>query len=134
MVPTRTRTKESHSGLTLVVAAAIAVAPAAVSAKRAAPHAVPPVTYAGIRYVFPHFANENGTAQNGGVVQARDAKSDALLWTLKVYEVNHKPGMETDVQDVFITSARIEKGLLVITNERNETYEIDLAKRLVRRR
>ncbi len=77
---------------------------------------------------------QNGTVRNGGVVQARDAKSGVLLWTMEVYEVKRDPEVEADAQDVFITSARIEAGLLIITNERNDTYEIDLVTRKVRRK
>jgi hypothetical protein len=123
-----------RSCLGLVLAAAIVALPAVAHAKRAAPKDVPSVTYAGVRYVFPHFAYENGAGQNGGVVQARHERTNELLWTLKVYDVAHRQGLESDVQDVFITSARMEKGTLIVASERGETYEIDVAKRTARKR
>jgi hypothetical protein len=120
--------------LGLVLATAIVVLPGLASAKRVAPKNVPPVTHRGVKYVFPHFSSENGKSRHGGVVEARDERSDALLWKLTVYEVWHKPWLESDVQDVFITSARMENEALIVTNERGEAYEIDVAKRTARRR
>ncbi len=112
----------------------LALAPAAVLAKRAAAAEVPPVVDHGVKYVFPHFSTEGGEAQAGGVVEARDEKSGALLWRVRVYSTRVDPKLERDVQDVFLTSARLEGGKLVVTNEKGETYEVDLATHAVRKR
>lgn len=108
------------------------LAPAATFAKRAPPKEVPPIVHEGVEYRFPHFGSLKEEGQNGGIVEARDRKTGELLWRLKVYSPAREPGREGDVQDVFITSARLEGAKLVVTNERGATYEVDLATRAVR--
>ncbi|BDG09737.1 hypothetical protein AMPC_28500 [Anaeromyxobacter paludicola] len=103
--------------------------PTAAHAKRAVPKKVPPVIQAGVRYVFPHFTDDDGTWIKSGLVQARDEKTNALLWSIQLYEVWLNPRMEGDVQDVAINSARIEGDRLIVTNERNHTYAVDLVRR-----
>ncbi len=108
--------------------------PATAFAKRAPPKDVPPIVHEGVEYRFPHFGYLKEEGQNGGIVEAHDRKTGKLLWRLKVYSPARDAGLEGDVQDVFITSAKLEGGKLVIANERGETYEVELATRAVRRR
>ena len=108
--------------------------PAAAFAKRAPPKEVPPVVHEGVEYRFPHFGYLEEEGQNGGIVEAHDQRTGKLLWRLKVYAPSRAPGLEGDVQDVFITSARLEGNKLAISNERGERYEVDLATRAVRKR
>jgi hypothetical protein len=93
-------------------------------AKRTPPPDVPPVVYEGVRYEAPPFSNDCG--QNGGSVVAYDSATDAQLWTLQVYCTQYDPNLETDVQDVFITSLEIENGRLSVVNEKGLHYTIDL--------
>jgi hypothetical protein len=118
----------------LSLLAALLILPGAGAAKRSEPPEVAPVTHLGVRYAFPHFAVQNQMGQNGGVVEAREERSRALLWRLKVYEVQHRPDLEGDAQDCFITAAWLEQGTLVVRNERAEIYEVDLARRTGHRR
>jgi hypothetical protein len=99
--------------------------------KRAPPRAVAPVVHEGVRYEAPHFSFSNPCGQNGGCIVASDAASGAPLWNLKVYCTNYDPGLETDVQDVFITSIMLDQGRLTLTNERNLRFAIDLGTRSV---
>lgn len=95
-------------------------------AKRAAPKPVPAVTLNNIRYSAPH--------QLMGYVVAADTTKNKEIWRKRIYEVIIKPALERDVQDVFITSLVIENGTLVITNERGESYTLDLATNSVTKR
>ena len=103
-----------------------------VNAKRKAPASVQPVDHAGIRYAVDPWATENGARIKGGVVTARNLETNALIWTLTVYVVDQKPGLESDVQDVFVKSLSIDaaKNRLIIQNEKNHTYWLDIDKRV----
>jgi hypothetical protein len=78
----------------------------------------------GVRYEAPHFNNPCG--QNGGCVAAYDNASGALLWSEKVYCTQYDPQLETDIQDVFITSLSLDNGKLNVTNEKGLHFAIDL--------
>jgi len=59
-------------------------------------------------------------------IEAWDIMSGKKLWEQKIYEIKYNLSLEQDVQDVFITSLRIEKGKLIIKNEKDEEYTLDL--------
>jgi len=97
---------------------------AVVFAKRPAPEPVPVIVSADVEYSVPHWSFENGTTQNGGVIQARDVHSKLVLWRKLIYRASYIPGLETDVQDVFITLIEFKDGAesLLITNEIGAKY------------
>ena len=107
----------------LVVLIPFFLAATPAQAKRAAPKEVPPVVASSIEYSAPHEAM--------GFVVATDTVSRKELWRERIYTVRVDPALERDVQDVFITSLVIEKGTLIITNERGDRYALDLATRKV---
>lgn len=74
-------------------------------AKRTGRAAVAPVEVGNVRLVVTHLANACG--QNGGCVELRDKRSGALRRAVRVYSVQYTPGMETDVEDVFITAVSV---------------------------
>jgi hypothetical protein len=113
-----------------VVVAALLVSSAAL-AKRVAPKDVAPVTAKGVVYKVPHFGAFHDKNQNGGFVQAWDAKTKKLLWDRMVYRTIYDRG-ETDVQDVFITKIRVIRDKLLVTNEADERFEMDLSTGRVR--
>jgi len=92
-------------------------------AKRGAPAEVLPVTVGNIEYSAPH---RNGTHRKMGLLEARDLKSGKLIWSRQIYAVKYDPDLEGDVQDVFIKSINVEGNSLIITNERNSKYQLDL--------
>ena len=113
-------------------AAALALASSPAFAKRIPPKPVAPVTAKGVVYKAPHFGVFHGKDQNGGFVQAWDAKTKKLLWDRMVYRVIYDRDLETDVQDVFITKLRVVGDKLVVTNEASEKFEMDLPSGRVR--
>jgi hypothetical protein len=92
-------------------------------AKRGAPAEVLPVTVGNIEYSVPH---RNGAQKQMGFIEARDLKSGKLIWSRQIYAVKYDPDLEGDVQDVFIKSITVEGNHLIITNERNSKYQLDL--------
>jgi hypothetical protein len=94
--------------------------PCLISAKRIAPAKVEPVIDAGIRYVAP---NNDGRR---AYIEAWDVQTKKKLWDLTVFANRIDPKLEEDVQWVFIKAIRVENGVLVVTSERGNTYQIDL--------
>ena len=92
-------------------------------AKRGAPAEVLPVKVENIEYSAPH---RNGTQKQMGFIEARDLKSGKIIWSRQIYTVKYDPELEGDVQDVFIKSITVEGNYLIITNERNSKYQLDL--------
>jgi hypothetical protein len=66
-------------------------------------------------------------------VVATSASTGRELWRQRIYEIHIDPGLERDVQDVFITSLRIRGATLGVTNERGERFVLDLQTRKVTR-
>jgi len=106
--------------------AAFVLAPNPASAKRAAPKPVPPLVTNSVEYSAPHDLM--------GFVVATDVKTRKELWRVRIYTVRIDPALERDVQDVFIIALALEHGALVITNERQESYVLDLVTRKVTKR
>jgi len=94
--------------------------PCLAPAKRAAPVKVEPVIYEGIRYVAP---NDNGRR---GYIEAWDVQTNKKLWELTIFTNGLKPGLEEDVQWVFINKLTIRDEMLMVTSERGATYQVDL--------
>jgi len=89
-------------------------------AKRAGPKPVTPVVHKGVTYVAPH---ENGRE---GKIEARNEKTGKILWEVVIYTVKIDPGLEQDVQWVFITGLAVRDNTLLVTNEKSEQYTLDL--------
>ena len=92
-------------------------------AKRGAPAEVLPVIVGNFEYSAPH---RNGPHKQMGFIEARELKSGELIWSRQIYIVLYIPGLVGDVQDVFIKSITVEGNNLIITNERNSKYQLDL--------
>lgn len=101
-------------------------------AKRKEPTPVPPILYNGIQYRAPHWGKMNGKEQNGGYIEAWDPKLNKKLWELRVYSISsNNHATEADIWDVFITALSIQNGQLIVVNEKNERYAIDLEQQKV---
>ena len=100
-----------------------------IEAKRSAPSEVKSVIHEGVKYVAVHFPGLiSEEKQNGGYIEARDAKTDKKLWGLMVYKIQYNRKLESDVQDIFITSLLVDKkaNKLIIKNELDYTYHVNL--------
>src|ERR1044072_5268754 len=102
-----------------IVFAAI-ILPCLASAKRTAPAKIEPVIDEGIRYVAP---NNDGRR---AYIEAWDVQTNKKLWDLTVFTNRIDPKLEEDVEWVFIKAIRAENGVLLVTSERGNTYQIDL--------
>ena len=118
----------------LILSVALCMSVRGQSAKRSAPKEVSPVLFEGVRYKAPHWILVKKKRVAGGYVEAFDAKTNKKLWAVKVYGTEYTSGLERDVQEVFITSMVIEDGKLVVGNELDETYEVDVKTHRVTKR
>ncbi len=117
----------------LILAFLSALSVTSVLAKRSAPVEVPPVVVGDVMVSVPHFTEIDGAAVKGGVLEARDSRTKKLLWNVRVYQTNHDPGLEEDVQDVFIKTLVHDAahGLLVLSDEMDRVFVVDLKSRAV---
>lgn len=95
-----------------------------VVAKRLPPKPVTPVVSEGIQY------SADGDGRNQYVV-ATDMKSGNKLWRVKVFHNQIKPGLEEDVQWVFITDLKLAGSSVFVKDERERCYSVDLKTRKV---
>jgi hypothetical protein len=97
-------------------------------AKRAYLEPVLPIETNSIRYVVP---NDNGFR---GYVQARDAKTEMILWEKTIYRVwRFRPFGEPDISYVHITKMKLENDSLLLSNERGQWYSLSLKTKRVKR-
>lgn len=101
--------------------------------KRMAPKEVSPVVYNGVIYSAPSFIKKDNKFIKGQYIVAKAADTGKILWDLRVYEVRYREDLESDVQDVFITELKIDKGYLLVTNERGEKFKVALKSKKVTR-
>jgi hypothetical protein len=104
-----------------------ALAPAIAHAKRTPPPKVEPVVYEGVRYVVP---NDNGRR---AYLQAWDGKTTNMLWEVTIFRNFINPVVEEDVQWIFIKSLRIEDTKLIVVDERDRAYSVNLLTRKAKR-
>lgn len=96
-----------------------------VCAKRTGPKPVAPVVHNGVKFVAPNASGREGK------VEARNEKTGEKLWDVVVYTVKIDPNLETDVQWIFITGLAFRGNWLLVTNEKNERFKVDLKTRKV---
>jgi hypothetical protein len=97
-------------------------------AKRVGPKPVTPVVHNGVKYLAP---NENGRE---GKIEARNEKTGKKLWDIAVYTIKIDPNLEEDVQCVFITELAVRGNSLLVTNEKNEHFTLDLKTKKVEKK
>src|SRR6266568_4828650 len=86
-------------------------------AKRIAPAEVEPVIHKRVRYVAP---NDDGRR---AYIEAWDIQTNKKLWELTVFTNHIEPGLEEDVQWIFIKALSIRDDTLIVTSERGKTYQ-----------
>ena len=92
-----------------------------------------PVTVGAVRYEAPAWTRARGLPQNGGYLEAFDTRTGQSLWLLKIYTVTPDPGLESDKQDIFITTMTPDRAgrHLTLEDERGRRWRVDLASRRV---
>jgi hypothetical protein len=87
---------------------------------------IEPVIHQGMRYVAP---NDDGRR---AYIEAWDVQTNKRLWNLTVFTNRIDPGLEEDVQWVFIKSLSVRDGTLTVTSERGGIYQIDLKAKAIK--
>jgi len=59
-------------------------------------------------------------------IEARDVKSDEVMWKKKIYSIFLSPLKEHDIQFVMIKKVSYENGSLVVVNEKDDRYLVNL--------
>ena len=101
------------------------------AAKRVGPPTVKSVTIGEVRYKAIHWGRKRGFGQNGGYIAAVDPGSREELWTLKVYDVSYDNRREEDVQDVFIQSMKADGRHLIVKDEDDRRYSVNVDSKVV---
>jgi outer membrane protein assembly factor BamB len=105
--------------------------PAVAHAKRGPAPVIAPVIKGGVEYAVspqPEWRQE----EKGTVfLYAKDAKTGQPLWSLELYQIKVNPKIESDVQDVCVSSMRVSDGKAHIRNEKGDEITVDLATRQV---
>jgi hypothetical protein len=99
---------------------------------------VEPVVAEGVKYLAPHVAPGYIEAYGvppcpPGCIEAREEKTDKLLWRVQVYEITYDDHLERDVQDVFVRFLKIEDSSLLVENESGARFTVDLKSHAVKR-
>ncbi|MBN1670686.1 MAG: hypothetical protein JXR37_06620 [Kiritimatiellae bacterium] len=90
------------------------------AAKRAPAEPAEPVAANGVEY------RAAATPERMGIIEAWDQQTQTKLWEKKIYDVPITEGLEPDVQWVFIKKLELADRELIITNEKDERYVLDL--------
>ena len=64
-------------------------------------------------------------------VEAWDVTTNKLLWKVKVYEIVYDQMLETDVQDIYIESRKLEGKKLTVTTERKKAHRVHIERHMV---
>jgi hypothetical protein len=111
----------------LAIALVLLVSPLGLFAKRAQPNPVTPIVENSVRY------SAQGSGQKQFVV-ATEISTGKELWRVEIFHIHYKPGLERDVQDVYIKELKRARGGRLIKDERSRCYFLDLSTRKVRKR
>ena len=95
--------------------------------KRGGAPIVEPVIYENIKYISP---NDDGIRE---YIQAWDIKAKRKIWELTIFANPLQPGLEKDVQWVFIEKMKLEQNNLLITDERARQFIVDLKTKQIKR-
>ncbi len=86
--------------------------------KRVAPRDVPSVSAGNTKYRAPR--------NHMGCIEAWDKARGKMMWRRQIYVVRYDLNLERDVQDVFVKMMELKGNVLIIRNERESEYQLDL--------
>jgi hypothetical protein len=96
-------------------------------AKRTPRPIVNPIVSENIKY------SAQGDGRTGYVV-ANEVITGKELWRVEIFRVHLEPGLEEDVQWVFITELKLVDNALLVKDEKHRCYVLDLSTRQVKRK
>lgn len=98
------------------------------SAKRKAPSEIPSIIFKGKKYIVTHWNKEPAFKQNGGIIEVWNIKKNRLIKRVLIYKIQYKSEIESDIQDVFITSIKLNKSknTIIIVNEKGNIYGLNI--------
>ncbi len=67
-----------------------------------------------------------GRKMQNAYIEARDIVSNTVIWKIKIYSIRLDPALEQDVQWVMIIEIKEKNGRLIISNEKNQFFSLDL--------
>jgi len=100
-------------------------------AKKPLPKEIRPIIHENIKYVVDHSKSHT---HEGGWVKALDAKTGKLLWEKQIYKDKSSLNSKIIVLSnggTYITSTYLRGDFLIIINEKEEIYSIDLKTKVV---
>jgi hypothetical protein len=119
--------------LAIILLSVVAASSTSALAKRAEPKPVPALISGNIKYIAPDVLpnhrsiyGKSTCSEKSMCVEARNKKTGKLLWQAEVYPIEIDPTVELDVQYVYITSLKIERGQLIVKNESGQIFMVDL--------
>jgi hypothetical protein len=119
--------------LAITLLSVVAASSPSALAKRAAPKPVPALISGNIKYIAPDVLPKHRSiygkstcSEDSMCVEARNKKTGKLLWQVEVYPIKIDPKLELDIQYIYITSLKIERGKLIVKNENSEVFMVDL--------
>jgi hypothetical protein len=115
--------------LAIILLSVVAASSTSALAKRAEPALIS----GNIKYIAPDVLpnhrsiyGKSTCSDKSMCVEARNKKTGKLLWQAEVYPIEIDPTVELDVQYVYITSLKIERGQLIVKNESGQIFMVDL--------
>ncbi|MFH0854755.1 MAG: hypothetical protein V1891_04690 [bacterium] len=69
---------------------------------------------------------EMGNLFQKAYIEARNIETDKIIWKKEIYQITLNPIMEQDVQWVMIIKVEMEDNKLLISNENEQNFLLDL--------
>lgn len=72
------------------------------------------------------------TQKAGAYLEIRDKQTNNLMWWIQVYSIDYKKDLEKDIQDVFIKHLEVTGNEIMVVNELDMVFSINLDTKAVR--
>jgi hypothetical protein len=101
----------------IIIMLMVLVGISVLGAKRMPPKEVKAIKFGKVEY---------RQAKQIGCVEAWDLEMDSRIWVRQVYAIKYDTRLEKDIQDVFIKLLELQEDKLLVVNENDSKYEVDL--------
>ncbi|MFH1692237.1 MAG: hypothetical protein ABIC68_06730 [Candidatus Omnitrophota bacterium] len=99
------------------------VFPSLLFAKRASIEYPNKIIIKNIEYIASY---ETGNLFQKAYIEAKNIETDEIIWKKEIYQIPLNPIMEQDIQWVMITKIEMKDNKLLISNENEQNYLLDL--------